>query len=135
MSLIPYDDLFSFPDFFGNQKMFKGFSITVDLIESKDSFIVLADVPSGVQKSDISSEFDNGYFSLSVSVKCEPCDDPDCKYIMKERATTGKCSRRFFISDKIDRSKIKASYENCVLKIVFPKLPQVQNVSKTISID
>ena len=136
MSLIPFDDdLFSFPDFFSNQKMLKGFSnsIRVDLIEKDDCFVVLADIPAGVSKSDIKSEFDGGFLSLNVSVKSD-CDCPSCKYVMKERFN-GQYSRRFFISDKVDRSKIKASYENCVLKIVIPKLPQEQAVDKTICIE
>ena len=48
MSLIPYDDdLFSFPDIFGSQKMFRN-PIKVDIVEKKDCFEVFADIPEAV---------------------------------------------------------------------------------------
>ena len=134
MSLIPYDDdIFSFPELFGSQKMFRN-SIKVDIVEKKDCFEVFADIPAGASKSDIKSEFDNGYLSLNVSVKSDACNCPSCKCVVKERFN-GNYSRRFFVSDKVDRAGIKASYENGVLKFVLPKLPEVQNVSKSINID
>ena len=135
MSLIPYDDdFFGFPsNFFDTQKMFKN-PIKIDVVEKKDCFEVFADIPSGASKADIDSEFDNGYLSLNVSVKSDVCDCPSCKYVVKERFS-GSYSRRFFVSDKVDRAGISASYSDGVLKFVIPKLPEVKDVNKSISID
>ena len=134
MSLIPYDDdLFSFPsDFFNPQKMFKN-SIKIDLCEDDKCFKMVADCPAGTKKSDIKLEFDKGYLTLSASVKSDSCCDKSCNYILKERFS-GQYSRRIFIADNLDRNGIKATYEDCVLRVTIPKLAEGK-VSKSINIE
>ena len=134
MSLIPYDDdLFSFPsDFFNPQKMFKN-SMKIDLCEDDKCFKLVADIPAGVPKSAIKLEFDKGYLTLNASVKSDSCNDKSCNYILRERFS-GQYSRRIFIADNLDRNGIKATYEDCVLRVTIPKLAEGK-VSKSISIE
>jgi len=134
MSLIPYDDdLFSFPsDFFNPQKMFKN-SIKIDLCEDDKCFRMVADCPAGTKKSAIKLEFDKGYLTLNASVKSDSCNDKSCNYILKERFS-GQYSRRIFIADNLDRNGIKATYEDCVLRVTIPKLAEGK-VSKSINIE
>lgn len=134
MSLIPYDDdLFSFPsDFFNPQKMFKN-SIKINLCEDNKCFKMVADCPAGTKKSDIKLEFDKGYLTLSASVKSDSCCDKSCNYVLKERFS-GQYSRRIFIADNLDRNGIKATYEDCVLRVTIPKLAEGK-VSKSINIE
>ena len=144
MSLVPYDDdLFSFPsDFFNPQKMFKN-SIKIDLCEDDKCFRMVADCPAGTKKSAIKLEFDKGYLTLNASVKSDSCNDKSCNdksfndkscnYILKERFS-GQYSRRIFIADNLDRNGIKATYEDCVLRVTIPKLAEGK-VSKSINIE
>ena len=138
MSLIPYDDdLFSFPSFpdvFSSQKMFSN-PIKIDVVEHKDSYMVVADLPAGVAKSDVKLEFENGYLTLNAEVNSSStCDCKSCRCVMKERFS-GHYSRRIFVADNLDRSKITASYNDCVLKVVIPKLAQANSESKFIDIN
>lgn len=134
MSLIPYDDdFFGFPsNFFDTQKMFKN-PIKIDVVEKKDCFDVIADIPAGVPKSGLKLEFDKGYLTLNVSVKSDSCDKKSCNYLLKERFS-GQYSRRIFISDNLDRSAIKANYNDSVLRVCIPKLQQ-NSTSKSIAIN
>jgi HSP20 family protein len=127
MDLIPrrgffrdiFDDLFEWP------LISKSFDIMrSDVYEQDNQYVVEMDIP-GFKKEDINIDYNNGY--LSISAKNEDVVEEDKNYIRRERFY-GQYQRSFYVGD-IDESQIKASFNNGILKVVFPK-KQLENPNK-----
>jgi HSP20 family protein len=83
----------------------------VDILESKDGFLLRADVP-GVDPEDINVSMDNGI-----------ADDVTAQRV--ERAT-GKFFRHFTLPETADAEGITAKCSNGILAVSIPKMPEVQ---------
>ncbi len=105
-----------------------GTIMKTDIKETEKDFEISIDLP-GFKKENVSLNFNDGY--ITVSAKKEQ-DETEGKYIRRER--TVSCSRSYYIGD-IDKSSIKAKYENGVLTITLPKEEERKPVSTTIAID
>ena len=90
----------------------------VDVYETKDSYIVSADLP-GIKKEDIEIDLKDKTLSVRGEKKYEAKSDKD-NYVRVERQY-GKFLRRFSLSDNVDTAKIKAIYKDGVLEIKIPK--------------
>ena len=73
-------------------------------------------------KSDVKAELNNGYLTISVSKDTgeEEQKDEEKGYVFRERYT-GSCSRSFYVGQNVKEEDIKASYENGILTLTFPK--------------
>lgn len=118
MKLIPKDD------FFDNSFGLLGSSIfndnvimKSDIYEKDGNYVLDMDLP-GMNKDDITIDYHKGYLTISASKKEENKEDTS-KYIRKERYY-GEYKRSFYVGD-IDEDNIKASYDNGILNVVFPK--------------
>lgn len=105
-----------------------GTIMKTDIKETEKEFEISIDLP-GFKKENVTLNFDNGY--INVSAKKEQ-EETEGKYIRRER--TLSCSRSYYIGD-IDKSSIKAKYENGVLTVTLPKEEERKPVSTTIAID
>ncbi len=56
------------------------------------------------------------------------------RYIRRERYY-GKIQRSFYVGDRVTQEDIKAGFNNGVLKVTVPKLPEKVSEGQTISID
>jgi len=101
----------------------------MDVIEKKDQFEVLIDVPS-VKKENINIKLLDGY--LTISVKYNNIDK-ESSYLVRERFS-GEASRSYFVGDEVTENDIKASLTDGVLSIVINKKEEVKNEPKMISI-
>ncbi|MGB7292409.1 MAG: Hsp20/alpha crystallin family protein [Thermodesulfobacteriota bacterium] len=90
----------------------------VDIYETKDSYIVSADLP-GIKKEDIGIDLKDNILTVRGEKKFEEKSDKD-NYVRVERKY-GKFVRRFGLSDNVEAGKIKASYKDGVLEIKIPK--------------
>lgn len=90
----------------------------VDIYETKDSYMVSADVP-GIKKEDIDIDFKDNILTVRGEKKFEEKSDKD-NYVRVERKY-GKFVRSFSLSDNVEAGKIKASYKDGVLEIKIPK--------------
>jgi HSP20 family protein len=95
----------------------------VDILESKDGFLLRADVP-GVDPEDINVSMDNGILNVSGERRAEPpADDVTAQRV--ERAT-GKFFRHFTLPETADAEGITAKCSNGILAVSIPKMPEVQ---------
>jgi len=119
--------------FFNDQDLF--FSpavrsgIRVDVKDEGDKYILEAEIP-GVKKEDISLNYENEFFTISVEQQEEVNDERE-NYLCRERRF-GKTSRTFHAKD-VDPEGIEAAYEDGVLKVTLPKT-QVREDKKKIDI-
>lgn len=103
----------------------------VDLYEVGEELVVTAELP-GIQKEQIQIEIQNEY--LKVSVKEEILEEEEQtshNYYRRERSIS-EASRLIKLPYSINKKAAKASYQNGVLEIRAPKLPQQHDI---LSID
>jgi len=104
----------------------------VDLYEVDEELVVTAELP-GIQKEQIQIEIQTEY--LKVSVKEEILEEEEEQtshnYYRRERSIS-EASRLIKLPYSINKKAAKASYQNGVLEIRAPKLPQQHDI---LSID
>jgi HSP20 family protein len=106
-------------------------SVPVNIKQSKDAY-VLEVVAPGWEKNDIKVSLDNKILTISAEKKNEGNDEND-SYVRREYAHRS-FKRSFTVDEKIDAANIQAKYENGVLTLNLPKMPEVKESSKEISI-
>lgn len=123
-----------FNDFF-NDDMLSAFnsngSFKTDIKETPEGYIVHAELP-GVKKEDINIDYNNNYLTISANRNYENEEKKD-NYIKRERSYGSIC-RGFYISN-VDRSLIKAKFDNGVLSIELPKKELTANNNSRILIE
>ncbi|PFK32382.1 molecular chaperone Hsp20 [Bacillus cereus] len=104
----------------------------VDLYETGDELVIKAELP-GVQKEQIQIEIQSEYLKISVTedIVEEAIDEGAHNYYRRERSMSG-ASRMIKLPYLIKKKSAKASYQNGILEIRAPKLPQQHDI---LSID
>lgn len=126
-----FDNFFD-DEFFAPIKFEKfGFGFRVDLKETDDAYLLEADLP-GVDKDSINIEFKNNYLTISAKRE-ENKEEKSENYVRKERKY-GELKRSFYV-DNVDEDKIKASFDNGVLKVELPKTEKGKPAVKKIPIE
>lgn len=90
----------------------------VDIKETKDAFVIMADIP-GVDPKDIDVHMEDGVLSLRGEKESEKKEEGE-GYKRVERSC-GSFYRRFSLPDTADADKISASSQHGVLEITIPK--------------
>ena len=136
-----FDDWMDFP--------FKGFPAEVDrklygkhaarmmktdLREHDDGYELSVDLP-GFKKDQIELQLQNGYLTISASKGVEE-DGKDKKgRLVHQERYTGSMTRSFYIGENVREEDVKASFEDGVLRLDFPKeKPMSLPEKKTIQI-
>ncbi|MEY4122929.1 MAG: hypothetical protein RLZZ457_1767 [Pseudomonadota bacterium] len=93
----------------------------LDLTEDGKNFFVKAEIP-GVKKEDIKVSVDGNQVSLSAEIKKETEEKEGAKVIRSERYY-GSIARSFTLDENVDSSAASAKYEDGVLQLTLPKIP------------
>ena len=123
-----------FNDFFNDDMLSEfnsGGSFKTDIKETPEEYIVHAELP-GVKKEDINIDYTNNYLTISARRNNE-YEEKKENYIKRERSY-GSISRGFYINN-VDKSLIKAKFDNGVLNIELPKKEISSNNSNRILIE
>lgn len=104
----------------------KGSDVRSDVIEYKDRYVVLSDLP-GVAKDRVSLSFDKGVLTISI----KEAEHDEASYKIKER-TRNYNDKKLYFSENVDVDNISAQFENGVLKVTLLKQ---EKKTKTIKID
>ena len=89
----------------------------VDIFETKDSLVILADLP-GADEKEVKVALENDTLSIDTQVSSEAMNGYTLAY---REYGTGDYRRAFTLNEAIDGSKIKAKMKDGVLHIVLPK--------------
>lgn len=100
----------------------KVFVPKVDIHETKESMVLIADMP-GVDETSIDITLEKNILTLTGSV--EPLHFEGYSLAYSEY-DVGDYQRAFTISDEVDRDKIEATVKNGVLKITLCKAEQAK---------
>ncbi len=75
----------------------------------------------GFEKKDIQAQLENGYLTISADkLESKEENDEKGKYIHRERFV-GSCKRSFYVGDYLKEEDFRATFDNGILKLVFPK--------------
>lgn len=127
-----FDEMFRDP-FSANKRVDK--VMRTDIQEKDNQYILDMDLP-GYEKEDIKAQLKDGYLTITAQ-KNEISEDKDEKgdYIRRERYS-GKCSRSFYVGEGVREEDIKASFNNGILQLTFPKqVDKKEDNTKYITID
>jgi len=89
----------------------------VDILEAEDNVVLLADLP-GVRKDDLEVTLDQGVLSIRGKTKVDLPDRAEPRY---REVEFGEFARSFRLGPEVSGAKMEASFEDGVLRIVFPK--------------
>lgn len=93
-------------------------SPTADIYETKDAFIVKAEIP-GIDEKDIDVEIENGVLTIQGERNFE--QKTDNKDFHRIERSYGKFMRAFTMPQNINADRIMAVYNNGVLEVTVPK--------------
>lgn len=94
----------------------------VDIYETKEAIVLVADMP-GVDEKSVDVVLDKN--TLTISGTAEPLSFTDYSIGYAEY-DTGDYQRAFTISDEVDKDKIEATVKNGVLRLTLYKAEKVK---------
>jgi len=100
----------------------KVFIPRVDICETKDAIVLLADMP-GVDEKSIDITLEKNVLTLLGRVGPDTYEGYRAAYVEYD---AGDYERAFTLSDEIDRDRIDASVRNGVLRLTLPKAEPVK---------
>ena len=116
-----------FDNFFGREADVAESPMTwypsVDIKETKDDFVLTAEVP-GMSKDDIKINISDNTLTIKGEKKEEKKEE-DTNYHRVERRY-GSFQRSFTLPTQIQGNKVKAAYKDGVLTITLPKKEEVK---------
>jgi len=95
-----------------------GWTPSVDLVDNDEEYLLTADLP-GVRREDVEITFEDGVLTLKGMRKQES-EKKERKYHIWERSY-GSFERSFTLPRTVDPEKIRADFEDGVVKIHMPK--------------
>jgi HSP20 family protein len=95
----------------------------MDVVENENNFTVRVDLP-GLNEDDVQVEMEDNVLTIRGEMG-DTVEKEGERYHYRERYS-GSFQRSLRLPNGIDADKIDASFENGVLNIVLPKLPQAQ---------
>jgi HSP20 family protein len=125
------DGLFdnSFRSFFRSPSSFNLWSPAVDVYEDKDQFTVVVEAP-GMKKEDVNLSLHDGSLTISGERKR---DDKSEQPFRSERFV-GKFQRSITLPARVDVNKVKATYQDGLLKVVLPKAEEAKPKQIEVSV-
>ena len=138
---MPFDRMFEeffgrstlspFSDFFG--ETWRGFSPSLDLTETDAEIRVTAELP-GIDDKEIDISLSGNRLTIKGEKRAEH-EEKGRNYHCIERSY-GSFKRTVPLPQgRVDADKVEATYKNGVLTITLPKLPEVQQSVKRITIN
>ena len=104
----------------------------VDISETKDNFLITADLP-GIDEKNVNITLDDGMLTIKGEKKTDT-EDKQGEFYSRERSY-GAFQRSFEVPKIIDENKVGASFSNGVLTVKMPKTPEAKKEVKKILIN
>jgi len=105
---------------------------SLDVSETKDNFVVKAEVP-GIDAKDIDISLTGDVLTIKGEKKQEK-EEKEEDYHLVERSY-GAFSRSIRLPAEVESTKIKASYKNGILRVTLPKSEKVKAKEVRITVE
>lgn len=109
-----FNDPFFTDEFENRQSIMK-----TDVVDDGTNYVIEMELP-GFKKEDVQARLKEGYLTIEAKTVTKKEDGDQKNYIRKERSS-GSAKRSFFVGNRLREEDIKASFENGLLKLTFPK--------------
>jgi HSP20 family protein len=119
----------SFGPVFRTHGSFGRWAPALDVYQDKDQFTVVAELP-GLRKEDIEISLHNGVLTLSGERKQEKKNEEG----YRSERYFGRFQRSVTLPASVDGNKVKASYQDGVLKVVLPKAEEAKPKQIEVSV-
>ena len=122
------DELNSFFDLpvsssFGRaEQLFTGWSPALDLYESGDHLVAVAELP-GMRKEDIDISLHDGTLTISGERKRESTNGEKAQ---RTERYVGTFRRSISLPTRVDAGKVNATYQDGILKVTLPKAEEAK---------
>ena len=113
-----FDDFFNDP-FFTDAYQNRQPLMKTDIEDDGTHYVIDMELP-GFKKDMVKAELKEGYLTIYAESASETDSDQEKNFIRKERYHNS-LKRSFYIGSKLRQEDIKASFENGILKLTFPK--------------
>jgi len=100
---------------------------SANVIENKDEFVIELAAP-GMTKKDFQIDVENGNLCIS-SEKEEETKEEDDNFTRRE-FSYNSFSRSFLLPETVEAEKIKAKYQDGILKLAIPKKPAAKKLER-----
>jgi len=94
----------------------------VDIYETKDAMVLIADMPS-VDNQSVDITLEKNVLTITGNVESTSYEGKTLAYAEYD---TGDYQRAFTISDEVDQDRIEAMVENGVLRLTLPKIEKAK---------
>lgn len=101
----------------------------MDVVENDKEVVIRIDLP-GMKPEDVKIELEDDVITISGEMG-DTIEKEDDRYHYRERSY-GAFQRSLRLPNTVDKDKVEASFENGVLNITLPKLPQAQPKQITV---
>ncbi len=126
----PWRDLLGWDPFGDMRPGNPTFSPSFEVKETKDQFVVRADIP-GVEEKDIDVSLHNGVLSVTGARTGEQRKEGEAYYLYERQF--GSFTRSFSLPDTADADKVDARLENGVLTVTIGKREEAKPRKITLS--
>lgn len=116
--------------FFRTSGSFSTWSPAVDVYEDKDQFTVIAEVP-GMKKEDVNITLQNGVLTVSGERKQE---GKKADQGFRSERSVGRFQRSVTLPASVDPSRVKATYQDGLLKVVLAKSEEAKPKQIEVSV-
>jgi HSP20 family protein len=103
-------------------QLFTGWSPALDLYESGDHLIAVVELP-GMRKEDIEISLHDGTLTVSGERKRESTNGEKAQ---RTERYVGAFRRSIALPTRVDASKVKATYQDGILKVTLPKAEEAK---------
>ena len=94
----------------------------VDIYETKENFVLIADLP-GVDEKSLDITIEKNVLTINGTVEAKPCKDHESAV---REYDVGDFRRSFILSGNVDRDKIEATLKDGVLHLTLPKTEAIK---------
>ncbi|GAB4421549.1 MAG: Hsp20/alpha crystallin family protein [Anaerolineae bacterium] len=101
----------------------------MDVVENDKEIVIRVDLP-GMKPEDVKIELEDDVITISGEMG-DTIEKEGDRYHYRERSY-GAFQRSLRLPNTVDKEKVEASFENGVLNITLPKLPQAQPKQITV---
>ncbi|MFH1639804.1 MAG: Hsp20/alpha crystallin family protein [Chloroflexota bacterium] len=121
-----FEDVFGrpfYPVAWGRLPAVRAWSPTLEVFELEDEYVMKAELP-GMKRDDIDVSISENTLTIKGERKASE-EVQNASYFLCERCY-GSFERSISFPTSVDASKVKANYENGVLEMKIPKVPEAK---------
>jgi HSP20 family protein len=93
-------------------------------VENDSNYTITTELP-GVDMENIDIRLENEYVTIEAEIPEQVIEHKEARTLVKERRY-GKFSRRVHLAQPVDSDNVDAIFDNGVLTLSLPKVPEVQ---------